>query len=643
MSQVQQVKEATNIVDLIGSRVTLQRSGANFKGLCPFHSERGPSFFVSENMQRYKCFGCGKSGDAFTFLEEYEGMTFREALETLAESAGITLTAAAPNTQEDEERTQLLAILDLARAYYHYLLTDHEVGEAARQYLKQRGVKQDSIKQFQLGVSLPAWDGLVTYLHHKKKYPLDLIIKAGLATQAQGGRVYDRFRSRVMFPLKNHRGQVVGFSGRLIDLKTAGVAAQSTQTKPAKNSPQKVASSKQSTATPKSDFVDPKYINTPETLLYHKSQLLYGLYESLSSIRKERRVVVVEGEFDVISSVEAHLSTVVAIKGSALTADHVKLLSRSVDQIILSLDADSAGVAATKKAIEVVAANQSSREQPLTLSVIRIPNGKDPDDFSKSDPKGWRELVKHPITAYEFLISAACEKHSTESPEGKLQIMTELAPVLAKIDHAVQYEYYTKLLAGRLGVTLQSVQSDIKNYLLRDGMKTEKAADKKATEQQQSGKNEPVQRPPTPQERKQLELESYLLFLAFNAAAKERQTWLTEFAALNLITPGLQQILEVFKNTNKELGEVAKKLPDDLQEKVFELATNPKYYASLDTIDLATEWKNTLSDFRGVQATAEGKRIERELEELDRIAVKTPEQDKRQSELLQKLVLLKRK
>ena len=159
MSQIQQVKEATNIVEVIGSRLTLQRSGASFKGLCPFHNEKGASFFVSETMQRYKCFGCGKSGDVLTFLEEYEGMTFRESLESLAEAAGITLTAAAPTTQEDEERVKLLEILDLSRAYYHYLLTEHEVGAQARSYLKKRGVTNDSIKQFQMGVSISSWDG----------------------------------------------------------------------------------------------------------------------------------------------------------------------------------------------------------------------------------------------------------------------------------------------------------------------------------------------------------------------------------------------------------------------------------------------------------------------------------------------------
>lgn len=601
MSQIQQVKEATNIVEVIGSRVSLQRSGANFKGLCPFHSEKGPSFFVSETMQRYKCFGCGKSGDVFTFLEEYEGMTFREALESLAEVAGITLTAAAPSTQEDDERKEILEVLDLARAYYHYLLTEHEVGAAAREYLQKRGVQKDSIKQFQLGVSLGSWDGLVKYLHLKKKYPTELIIKAGLASKSEKGRVYDRFRSRVMFPLKNHRGQVVGFSGRIF-----GEAANDKET--------------------------PKYINTPETQLYHKSQLLFGLYENLNGIRKERKVVVVEGEFDVISSVEAHMPTVVAIKGSALTADHVKILSRSVDQIILSLDADEAGIAATRKAIEVVAADQSSREVPLTLAVLRIPNGKDPDEFSKADPKGWRELVKHPITAYEFLISAACQKYDPKSPEGKLQIMTDLAPVLGRITHAVQFEYYTKLLAQKLGVTVQSVQSDIKKVALRNSTNSSEAKPKTTTADTKQ---------PAPS--KQHKLESYLLFLAFNATPKQRSSWLEQLQAHELKTPGLKNLLSHFTTSEVSMDQVAKKLPEDQKEQVLELMTNPQYYASLETLDLATEWKQSYKDLEQQLRKVQGKQIEAELEELDKVAEKTPEQDARQRELLEKLVMLKRK
>lgn len=602
MSQVQQVKDATNIVDVIGSKVGLQRSGSNFRGLCPFHSEKSPSFFVSENMQRYKCFGCGKTGDVFTFLQEYEGMTFREALESLAQAAGITLENA-PATQDDEERTKLLEVLDLARSYYHFLLTEHAVGEKARQYLKDRGTTKDSIKLFQLGYALPAWDGLTTYLHDKKKYDYDWLIKAGLATRHQSGRVYDRFRSRIMFPLRNHRGQIVGFSGRILD------------------------SSEKDT---------PKYINTPETMLYHKSQMLFGFYENLQAIRKERKVVLVEGEFDVISSTQAHVSTVVAIKGSALTADHVKLLSRSVDQIILSLDADSAGIAATKKAIEVVKANTTSREQPLILNVLRISDGKDPDEMSKNDPKAWRELVKRPITAYEFLIDAACERNDVNSPEGKLQIMTELVPVLSQIDQAVQYEYYTKVLAEKLGASVTSVQSDVQKYKRHDGpMHVEQA---ERTQEKQPEK--------TQAQSKQEELENYLLFIVLNAPPVQRTAWLHELQAMTLVTTGLQPVftgLQKAEAVQKELGDAVKTLPNDLQQRVFELATNEKYYSLVNTLNFAEEWAKKLKELHTLTAKAEGTAIEAELELLDRVEEKTPEQESLQEELLKRLVELRKK
>jgi DNA primase len=596
MSQINQVKEATNIVDLIGSRVTLQRSGSNFKGLCPFHNEKSPSFYVSETMQRYKCFGCGKTGDAFTFLEEYEGMTFRESLETLAQAAGVTLTAAAPNTQEDIEREQLLQILDLARAYYHFLLTEHSVGEEGRQYLKGRGVQQASVRQFQLGYALPAWDGLVTYLHDKKKYDHALIIKAGLATKSASGRIYDRFRSRIMFPLRNHRGQVVGFSGRILNSKV--------------------------------DKETPKYINTPETVLYHKSQMLFGFYENLQNIRKEKKLVVVEGEFDVISSIEAHVPTVVAIKGSALTMDHVKLLSRSVDQIILCLDADNAGIAATKKAIEVVKAGETSRTQPLSLSVLRIPEGKDPDELSQNDQKRWRELVKRPITAYEFLIVASCERNDPHSPHGKSIIMDELKPVLKPLEekNAVEFEYYTKLLAEKIDTSVASVQKDIRNAaapVIKNSGDTTKPKEKVMTRQR--------------------EREQYILFLITNAEPEKRKKWSQELLDISLETTESKPILEAFSTTELPLSEFITTLPDDMQQAVFDFSTNPKYYAMLEKIDLSVEWQNAVKDLKQEQMREAGQKIEAELEALDRIPNKTYEQEEQQKLLLEKLVLMRTK
>lgn len=602
MSQVAQVKDAINIVDVIGAVVTLQRAGTNFKGLCPFHNERSPSFFVSETMQRFKCFGCGKTGDAFTFLEEYEGMTFYEALQTLADEAGIELKTTAP-TQDDEERQQILEILDLSRAYYHYLLTEHKAGAEARAYLKERGVTNDTIKQYQLGVSLDSWDGLVKYLTRKKKYHPELVIKAGLAIKGKHPIPYDRFRSRVMFPLKNHRGQVVGFSGRTL----------------------------------KTDKDEPKYINTPETMVYHKSKLLYGYSEQLQPIRQERMVVVVEGEFDAISSAQAHVRTCVAIKGSALTSDHAEILARSVDRIILSLDADAAGIEATRKAIEVVRSVSVSREQPLLLQVIRIPQGKDPDDLSRNDPKRWRELVKKPMTAYEFLITMATEQHDAESPEGKREIMAELTPVLAGITHAVEREHYVQEVAQKLRSSVKSVQTDIDQYLKRKAHGvSDRNTEGSATDQEKTEKK-PTKKPLT----KKGKLEGYLLFLLAQFAPDKRKRPATEFESLAGELPGIRQVVAQLKESTAEYGKALKSLPEDIQQTAFEWLLNPKFSAFDTTEQLEAEWQTQLKLLQREFAQERGKIIEEKLAALDAQDELSPEEEAEQQQLLQELVKLR--
>ena len=307
MSQVREVKDANDILAVIGEKLSLQKAGTYYKGLCPFHNEKTPSFFVSEQFQRFQCFGCGAGGDVFEFLMKYDSISFYEALQALAGRAGITLKHEF-KTEEDQQREQLLSCLDLAKEYYHYLLTQHQVGQPARDYLKNRGVTAQSIKLFSLGYALPKWDGLIQYLHHKKKYPLEILSKAGLIASHRTGRFYDRFRGRLIFPLRNHRGQVVGFSGRLLDAQAK----------------------------------EAKYINSPETLLYHKSKMLYGFSELHRQLVTAGDAVVVEGEFDEISSTQAEVNNVVAIKGSAFTPDHAQLLKRLVSGVILALDADAA-------------------------------------------------------------------------------------------------------------------------------------------------------------------------------------------------------------------------------------------------------------------------------------------------------------
>jgi DNA primase len=592
MSQVQQIKDAIDIVEIIGERIELKRGGRNWRGLCPFHGEKTPSFFVSEELQRYKCFGCGETGDVYNFLEKYEGMTFNEALQYLAERAGVELKEYKPSP-DDEKRNQHLEVLSLAREYYHYLLTDHKSGQKARDYLKDRGTNQDSIKLFQMGYSLPAWDGLIKYLHHKKKYKLDLLVETGLVIERKG-RYYDRFRDRVMFPLKNHRGQVVGFSGRSLE----------------------------------SDAKQAKYINSPETKLYHKAELLYGYSELLQFIRKKGEVIVTEGEFDVISSTQAHVNNIVAIKGSAFTLQHAKFIKRVATKILFALDMDSAGVEATKRSIPI------AQEAELELRVIKLgefsaEEKKDPDDVAREDSKAWRELVKNSVSVYQFLIEASAADHDPKTPEGKRKIVKELAEIINSITHEVEKDYYLKELAKLLGVKQSIVAQDIKQIVARKSTKTKH---KKTAPKPES----------VPTQTRQQKLEEYAWFLLLRSEPDQIKNRATEFKEIifqNQTHQLLLQKLLDFKPTYS-LESFGKFLAEDLQQLVFDLYLQPQHARNIEELDLAKEWPKIFSDLRRLFIQSQVSLITKELDGLDAKQTKTEAEEKKQAELLEKIVVL---
>ncbi len=601
MSQIQEVKEASDIVEIIGSRISLQRAGSYMRGLCPFHGEKSPSFFVDESLQRYKCFGCGESGDVLTFLEKYDGMTFAEALEELANRAGITLQKFTKTT-DDLHREKILEVLSLAKQYYHYLLTDHKVGAVAREYLKNRNVTNESIKIFQMGYALTSWDGLINFLHKKKKYDLNLLIDAGLIIKGKTGRYYDRFRSRIIFPLNDHRGRTVGFSGRVID----------------------------------GDEKDAKYINSPETVLYHKSKMLFGFSELYQEIRKAKEVVVVEGEFDVISSTQAHMNSVVAIKGSALTAEHAKLLKRTVDKVLLSLDTDDAGVQATKKAITAL------KETNLELRAVVIPDGKDPDELIKSDPKKWRDAVKASIPAHEFLIKASLMQHDKTKPEGKRAIMKELSPLFAQIEHAVELEHYVKLLASELGVKPESVKEDVDNYKNKEAfgkISKEKSAQEKSSQEKESEARENNAPTIDPREK----LEKYILFLLFHSDKTKILRKVESLTHVSFLLSGANFVLKELVNFSGlfDLKSFAAKLPEDIQVKLFDIYSDQILLKGLDSLDIDKEWLTLVKKLKTIIVKDELLKITKELRELDDKLEKTDEETERQNILLKKIVKLR--
>ena len=589
MSQIREIKEANNIVEIIGERVKLEVSGINFKACCPFHNEKTPSFFVHPGMQRYRCFGCGASGDVLDFLQNYEGVTFYEALKILADRVGIELKEF-QKSQEDEERDKLLEVLSLAKEYYHYLLTEHSAGQLGREYLKDRGATGESIKLFQLGYSINSWDSLINYLHGKKKYSLDLIAKTGLIIKGKGGRYYDRFRGRLMFPLKNHRGQVVGFSGRILE----------------------------------KDAKEAKYINSPETALYHKSKMLYGYSELFREIKKKDKVIVVEGEFDMISSTQAHINNIVAIKGSALTEDQVSLLSRVAKTIILSLDADSAGVKATKRAVEIV------KDKDLDLRVIDLKHldfiskedeTKDPDDLARDNPKLWRQAVDAAVSVYQFLIDTALDNNDPSSPDGKRRIINELAPVIKSISHAVEKEFYLQKLSEALNVKESLLKEDI-----------EKFGEKKTSYASKEEKEETEIKHKTLQEKN----EEYLLFLTFKFEGDDFKEKMDKLSQLEFKTIGAKQVIDALKGwkTKFILDKFASTLAEDLKESLIFWVLNPEYEKLFKQIDLEKEWKNLFEKVEKEALRSEISQINQEISDLDSKLKRDDSEEKRLDELL---------
>lgn len=425
MSDIDEVKSRLNIVDIVGARVTLKKAGRNFKGLCPFHNEKTPSFMVSPDRQVFHCFGCGKGGSAIDFVMEYEHLDFYEALETLADRVGVKLTHVYGDSPEHKLREQLYEINKKAADYYHYLLTKHPLGQKAMLYLKNRGVTDKAIVTFGLGYSPNSWDGLYSYLK-KKGYADELMEKAGLVLRrnqfGSGRGYYDRFRGRVMFTLRDHRGSVCGFSGRVLD------------------------------PTEK----EAKYINTAETPVYVKSNMLFGLDVTKDAIAKANEAVVMEGELDVISSFQAGIGNVVAIKGSALTEGHVVLLKRFCERIVFCLDSDMAGDAASRRGIEI------ADKAGLDMRVCAIPSGKDPDEAARDNPAALKKAIKDATPVYDYFLSSVAKRYDITSAFGKKKAAEELLPVIAKIDNTIVQAHYVKKTAEALNVSEETVTEGMK-------------------------------------------------------------------------------------------------------------------------------------------------------------------------------------
>lgn len=448
MSDIEEIKSRLNIVDIIGKSVKLKKAGRNYKGLCPFHSEKSPSFVVSPDRQIFHCFGCGKGGTVFDYVMEYTHVDFAEALEDLAAVAGVKLTRHISDSPGGSLKQKIYEINHMASEFYHYVLTKHALGEHGLLYLKNRGISDKSIVTFSLGYSPNSWDGLYKYLL-KKGYDEDLMEKAGLVIKRQDARdrgqgYYDRFRGRVMFTLKDHRGNVVGFAGRVL------------------NPNEKEA----------------KYINTQETPVYIKSNLLYGLDVTKDSIQKQNEAVVMEGELDVISSFQAGIGNVVAIKGSALTEGHVRLLKRFTERLVFALDSDMAGDAAARRGIEI--ADQAG----MDMKVVTLPSGKDPDEAARESGGLLKKAIKEAMPVYDYFLSSALKRYDVTTAFGKKKISEELLPVITKIENPIVQNHYVKKVAQVIDASEDAIAESMRRATRVSGMSArapQQTEDKKET------------------------------------------------------------------------------------------------------------------------------------------------------------------
>lgn len=420
MDQVAQIRDRIDIVSFIGEYIPVSKAGKNFKALCPFHGEKSPSFIISPDRQRWHCFGCAKGGDCYAFLMEYERMEFPEALRFLASRAGIILESFKSDGTAPSQKEQIYKINGLVKEYYHYILTKLPVGKPALQYLQNRGVSEKVIKTFGLGFAPATGTSLTNYLMQKKQYPKEDLLTAGLIVDG-GNRLYDFFRGRLMFPLIDHRDNVVGFSGRILE---------------------------------KNDKIS-KYVNTRETLVYHKGEHFFGLNITKDSIRRENQAIIVEGEFDVISCFQNGIGNVVGVKGTALTENHVNLLSRYAQKITFCFDGDKAGQEAIKRSLPVV------EKKGLTPTVIEIPGDTDPDEALQKEPALFKRAVREEQGIYDYLFAKALANNDSATMEGKKEVSDSLLPFVANIKNEIVKEHYLRKISKELQTSYESISREM--------------------------------------------------------------------------------------------------------------------------------------------------------------------------------------
>ena len=420
--KVQEVRERAAILDVVADYVSLRKSGANYLGLCPFHGEKTPSFNVNPAREIFHCFGCGLGGNVFSFVMKMEGLTFPEAVKFLAKRVGVEIEDRPPSVAEKrrmDEKEVLYHVTELAVRFFRRILTDDPTGEAGRRYLERRGVKEETSESYRLGYAPDRWDSLVRHLE-RMNVPLETAEKLGLVRRKESGGYYDLFRNRLLFTIADSYGKPVGFGGRVLD-----------------------------------DSL-PKYINSPESPIYHKSDTLYGVDIAKQSMRESGEAIIVEGYFDHLALYQAGIRNVVATCGTALTGGHMKLLKRYAGRVYTLFDSDSAGKKATFRAMELFL------EGGVTASVVELPAGDDPDSFlGKEGRQAFDDRVAKARPIFEYYIRDLINAHDTGSVEGKGAVLSALVPRIRIIEDRMQRNLYVAEISRLLGIHENDLRREV--------------------------------------------------------------------------------------------------------------------------------------------------------------------------------------
>ena len=427
--KIDEIRSANDIVEVVSAFVQLKRRGKNFLGLCPFHKEKTPSFTVSSDKQMYHCFGCGKGGNIYTFVMEMEKVSFVEAVRSLAERAGITIPTES-SSEEPSEAEHLYAACRFAGLHFYKNLTASAEGKFALKYFHDREFSDDTIRTFGLGYALNAWDGLLVAAQ-LEGIPVEHLVKAGLVRSREGGSGhYDYFRGRAMFPIFSTSGRVIAFGARKLR---------------------------------DDDSIQGKYINSPETGVYSKSRVVFGLFQSKEAVRSENNALMVEGYADTISLFQAGIQNVVASSGTALTPDQLRLVSKYAKTLTLVYDADSAGSQATIRGVDL------ALEQGFDVKIVPLPKGEDPDSFvRKNGPKEFRTFLQNAVSFIDFKASQFLNQGAFATAEGKTSAVRSIVQSIAKIRDELKRNFFVKEVADRYGIYESVLYRELDRWIAKE-------------------------------------------------------------------------------------------------------------------------------------------------------------------------------